>query len=264
MRMIVRLASAALPALFALALMARPALGADLHVTLPNITAAPGGTIQVAFDLSANPTGLGIVSMEYVLPLNPVVIASSQSQSDGFLQFWGPPYVNGTSSFVAAAAAGLSALVTGTTRMNSVLLTLKPTAVPGTIMPLAFSVLRFNEGSPSVDVTPGSVTVSVGLAAPPPVVQAGQLALAAPWPNPARGSIRLACTLPARRTVRLSLHDVQGRCVRVFAAYSLAGGAHEFAWDGRDERGEAAPAGLYLARLSDGAEASVRRVVRLP
>ena len=44
---------------------------------------------------------------------------------------------------------------------------------------------------------------------------------------------------------------------------TLAAGPHEAAWDGRDESGRRAPAGLYWVRLEAGPEAAVRRVVRL-
>lgn len=249
------------PLIAGLLLHAVHARAADLHVNLPALVAGPGSTVVIPIDVSANPTGLGIVSVEYRLPLDPAVIATSKSLTDGFIQFWGPPFVNATSSLIAAAAAGLTPLSSGTRRLNTLHLTLKPTAVPGTVMPLAFSDLRFNEGTPSVDFTPGSLTVSTAVDAPNEP-RAGRLALASPRPNPAQGPVRLGFTLPEPTHVVLSLHDVQGRLVREIARGTLGAGAHDALWDGRDDAGGELPAGIYLLRLAAGERVLVRRLAR--
>ena len=75
------------------------------------------------------------------------------------------------------------------------------------------------------------------------------LAFARPSPNPSRRSATLRFTLPAAGSVRLEVLDVNGR--RVWRrSDSLAGGSHEWSWDGRDDRGRSAGAGLYLVRLA--------------
>ena len=38
--------------------------------------------------------------------------------------------------------------------------------------------------------------------------------------------------------------------MRVLAEGTLAAGAHEVAWDGRDAQGRTVPSGLYFARLT--------------
>jgi glucose/arabinose dehydrogenase len=68
-------------------------------------------------------------------------------------------------------------------------------------------------------------------------------------PNPFRGATRLALHLSARRTVTLALYDVAGRRVRVLFRGEAPAGESEFEWDGRDDLGRPASAGLYLARL---------------
>jgi aminopeptidase N len=98
------------------------------------------------------------------------------------------------------------------------------------------------------------------VAAAPP---AATLALAPPSPNPARGPTRLAFSLPRTGPARLALLDVAGRRVRTLVDGPLEAGAHDVTWDGRDERGVAAPAGLYWARLECGGESAVRRLVRI-
>ncbi|MCC6348811.1 MAG: hypothetical protein IT347_04360 [Candidatus Eisenbacteria bacterium] len=82
-------------------------------------------------------------------------------------------------------------------------------------------------------------------------------------PNPARDVTRFAAVLPAAAEVRLEIFDAAGRRVRRLAGGEFAAGAHEFAWDLRDDAGAPVPAGLYLARFGAGGATRVRRVVAL-
>ena len=83
-----------------------------------------------------------------------------------------------------------------------------------------------------------------------------------PFPNPARGEVRLAVELPADATGRLRACDLRGRRLR---EWPLAGGARLLAWDTRDGRGRPLPGGLYLLHLETSlGEHATRRVVILP
>ncbi len=87
-------------------------------------------------------------------------------------------------------------------------------------------------------------------------------------PNPlARGaaSLRIAFALPAPGPVRLEVYDVTVRRVATLLdADGLAASTHEARWDGRDERGRSAEAGIYLVRLAAMGRALTRRVLLLP
>lgn len=88
------------------------------------------------------------------------------------------------------------------------------------------------------------------------------LRLLPPQPNPGnpRSTVRFE-TLHAG-TVRLSLHDLSGRRVRQVLAATLPAGLHAQTLDGRDDRGEALPSGVYLLRVeSAGAMASDKWVL---
>lgn len=90
--------------------------------------------------------------------------------------------------------------------------------------------------------------ISVVTADVAPAAPAG-LWFRAPWPNPARERVSLGFGLPAAGRVRLAVHGVDGRTVRVLSDGALAAGRHDIAWDARDARGHAVPAGVYFARL---------------
>ena len=85
---------------------------------------------------------------------------------------------------------------------------------------------------------------NLGVTHPGPAV----LALARPTPNPAHGLALLRFSLPAAGEARLEVLDLSGRRVWSRSA-SLAAGAHEERWDGRDDAGRTLGAGLYMVRL---------------
>jgi len=62
----------------------------------------------------------------------------------------------------------------------------------------------------------------------------------------------LRFALPEAGPVELSIHDAQGRLVRLIAADRLTAGPHELAWDGRDAGGLPVPSGTYYVRLVAG------------
>jgi flagellar hook assembly protein FlgD len=70
------------------------------------------------------------------------------------------------------------------------------------------------------------------------------------WPNPfnPRTDLRFDLAAPARGS--LDVFDLGGRHLRRLAEGGFAAGAHQFAWDGRDDGGRALPSGVYFARLA--------------
>ncbi len=84
----------------------------------------------------------------------------------------------------------------------------------------------------------------------PPV----RLALSLAGPNPARGASVLRFALPHAGPVNLALYDAGGRRVRSLASGTHAAGEQLVRWDGRDDSGHEAPAGLYFVRLEAGGE----------
>lgn len=92
---------------------------------------------------------------------------------------------------------------------------------------------------------------------------AGLRLVSGPNPVPAGAAVRFSFRLPAGAAYRLTLHDVSGRRVREVATGRLAGGEQAVTWDGRDDAGRPASAGVYFARLTAAGRTAVSRVVRL-
>jgi Putative Ig domain/FlgD Ig-like domain len=93
--------------------------------------------------------------------------------------------------------------------------------------------------------------------------------LAPSYPNPLRlaetnatGTIRFG--LPTAAAVRLTIYDLSGRLVRTLVAgQSWDAGYHEVRWDGADEQGRSAAAGIYIYRLEAANFMTSRKLILL-
>lgn len=74
----------------------------------------------------------------------------------------------------------------------------------------------------------------------------GKLNLAAPAPNPFNPSTKLSFNLPEPGRVSLTVYDARGHRVRILLQGHRQEGDFETRWDGRDDRGQALPGGVYL------------------
>lgn len=71
-------------------------------------------------------------------------------------------------------------------------------------------------------------------------------------PNPFNPSTTITVSVPSSGEVALSVYDAAGRKVRELARGNYTTGVHRFVWDGRDGRGAAVAAGVYLVRADMG------------
>lgn len=92
----------------------------------------------------------------------------------------------------------------------------------------------------------------------------GSAQLFAASPNPAPKATTLGFRISRPEFVRLQVVDAAGRRVRTLHEGMLAAGEHAKFWDGADESGKAAPAGLYFGVMvtSEGRQSSRFALVR--
>ena len=103
----------------------------------------------------------------------------------------------------------------------------------------------------------GPLTVTTRGAEPPRA-----LWLAPCVPNPAQQVTRVRYGLPRVADVRLTLYSPDGRLVRtVVESVGQAAGYYVATWDGRDDRGHPAAAGVYLVRLESGRQQRTQKVL---
>lgn len=85
-------------------------------------------------------------------------------------------------------------------------------------------------------------------------------------PNPFSKSTLFGFDLPAgeRRPVEVSVFNVAGRRVRTVVRGELPPGRYSYEWDGRDDGGAFATAGIYFLRVSAGQYSARDRLIFLP
>lgn len=93
-----------------------------------------------------------------------------------------------------------------------------------------------------------------------PVAATG-LALAAPWPNPARAGVTFSLTLERAAPLAIAIYDPAGRRLRALHAGDAAAGPHTWRWDLRGENGARVGPGIYWVEARAGAARETRRFV---
>jgi hypothetical protein len=86
-------------------------------------------------------------------------------------------------------------------------------------------------------------------------------ALTTVYPNPCNPRADIAFELAERQPVRLCLHDLRGRRVRVLVDDVLPHGAHRCVWDGRDDGGRGVASGTYVVRFTTADRIDSRKIL---
>jgi len=97
--------------------------------------------------------------------------------------------------------------------------------------------------------------------APSGVPAADAASVGPAFPNPFNPATTIAYTVPgdAAGPVALQILDVRGRLVRTLAADPTPG-SHDVRWNGLDDHGRAAAAGVYLVSFRCGAARAVTKI----
>lgn len=121
---------------------------------------------------------------------------------------------------------------------------------------ICLSSVSFQGNFDNVRLSDSSGSTGVAPVIPPPLLQLQAR------PNPFGAATNVRFSLTERSPVVLRVLDVSGRAVRTLLnATNLESGAHETAWDGRDDAGQRMGSGLYFLRIDTGAASRVERVL---
>ena len=82
-------------------------------------------------------------------------------------------------------------------------------------------------------------------------------------PNPFNPETLIRYQVPKTGWVELTIYDLLGRRVRTLVNEKQAAGRYAVSWDGRNTKGKAVAAGIYLYRLKTKEKVQVRRMVLL-
>jgi len=84
------------------------------------------------------------------------------------------------------------------------------------------------------------------------------------FPNPFNSTTTISYTIANKGLVELTIHDIQGRVIRVLKSGVQSAGEHQLTWDGTDTHGLAVTSGVYFCRLQLGSKhKQFRRFIKL-
>ncbi len=89
----------------------------------------------------------------------------------------------------------------------------------------------------------------------------GSMLLEQNHPNPFNPRTLIGYSLAGPQRVRLTVHALDGRRVATLVDLVQDAGRHEAVWNGRDDTGRPAGAGVYLYRLTTGTETATRKMI---
>jgi len=81
------------------------------------------------------------------------------------------------------------------------------------------------------------------------------------YPNPMRGTAKIAFSLAWAQPVDIAVYDIRGARTRTLHAGVMGPGRHEFAWDGRDSEGRPLAHGVYYVRFRAGSRVWTAKTV---
>lgn len=117
---------------------------------------------------------------------------------------------------------------------------------------IGFDAVRWHYLGTGVEGEPGSARIT------------GETHLNPLAPNPLREGAEVSFSLgPPSGNVSLGVYDVSGRKIRSLCEGYQPAGEHRIFWDGRDDRGQRVPGGVFFLRLSAGGKELTQRAVVL-
>lgn len=125
------------------------------------------------------------------------------------------------------------------------------------------SLVDQSDPSPGNDSSSVVIDVNSGVTGVPVRSGTDALTLRPCSPNPFRQATRAVFAIPRAERATLAVYDVRGRRVRTLFQGDAGAGEHALSWDGTDEHGGRAPAGVYFFHLRSGSVDRTRKVVLL-
>jgi hypothetical protein len=82
-------------------------------------------------------------------------------------------------------------------------------------------------------------------------------------PNPFRSDVALRFSVPHATAVDVGVYDLRGRLVRHLGSSAMSAGDQELHWDGRDDSGKLADAGVFFVRVRSSDYQATAKVLRM-
>jgi len=116
-------------------------------------------------------------------------------------------------------------------------------------------IIISSEGKTSIfEIDPTS-----GIVSNLPILKSFNLSIS---PNPAKKSTVISLQLPVKEIINLKVYDATGRLIKTLVkAQSLEPKTYTIKWDGRDDKGNSLPSGVYFIRLETEGITKTEKVI---
>ncbi len=187
--------------------------------------------------------------------LSPIILPTTRFDGDYESWFGGTscsaPFVSGVAALLLSAHPGWTPLEVRTAMTTTAIDVVNVESAPGWDRYAGYGL---------VDAAAAIGWVS-SVSAPEGALRLGAR-LERVGPSPFRESTRIDWASDRAADVSLAVYDTAGRRVRQLAAGPASAGVHSAVWDGRDEGGRLAAAGIYFVRLEGPDGPDARKIVR--
>jgi hypothetical protein len=83
------------------------------------------------------------------------------------------------------------------------------------------------------------------------------------YPNPFNPKTSIKFQIPQSQMVRIDIFDIQGKIVKILVNDTFMTGNHTVAWNGKNNYGEYAAAGMYFYHLTAGNFSQTKKMILL-
>jgi subtilisin family serine protease len=90
-----------------------------------------------------------------------------------------------------------------------------------------------------------------------------KFALLQNYPNPFNPSTTMSFALPKRERVKIKIYDILGREIRTLVNKTMQAGIKKVEWDGRDNKGNPVPTGIYFYKLEAGDFTDIKKMLMI-
>ncbi len=80
-------------------------------------------------------------------------------------------------------------------------------------------------------------------------------------PNPFNPTTTIRFAVPAEGLVKITIHDVRGRAIRMLLSKTMMSGEHEIVWNGKDDSAKDVVSGVYFARMTAEGFSATKKMV---
>jgi flagellar hook assembly protein FlgD len=85
--------------------------------------------------------------------------------------------------------------------------------------------------------------------------------LAQNYPNPFNPTTRITYSIPSAEMVQLTVFNSLGQKINTLISENMPAGDHQVTWNGRDDQGNAVPAGVYFYQMKAGDYQQTRKML---